>query len=91
MAIKSQFLKELAAGKLPSGDPVPNDADQDRTALPQNYAEAVRYFEARDLRIELEERSAILQFDGGLSRDTAERQAIEEILTRYDLKGPDHE
>jgi hypothetical protein len=33
-------------------------------------------------RIEFEERAAILEYDGGLSRDTAERQALREIAAR---------
>ena len=35
-----------------------------------------------DLRIEFEERAAILEYDGGLSRDDADRQALTEILER---------
>jgi hypothetical protein len=30
-----------------------------------------------------EERAAIREFDGGLSRDEAERLAVEDMLTRY--------
>lgn len=33
-------------------------------------------------RIEYEERSAFLEYDGGLSRDQAERQALQEIIER---------
>ena len=35
-----------------------------------------------DWRIEFEERAAILEFDGGLSREDADRRALEEILER---------
>ena len=35
-----------------------------------------------DWRIEYEERAAILQFDGGLSRNEADRRAFKEILER---------
>ena len=35
-----------------------------------------------DWRIEFEERAAILEYDGGLSREKAERQAFIEILRR---------
>ena len=35
-----------------------------------------------DWRIEFEERAAILEYDGGLSREKAERQAFVEILRR---------
>ena len=37
-----------------------------------------------DWRIEYEERAAILQFDGGLSRNEADRQALREIAERID-------
>lgn len=36
----------------------------------------------REWRIEYEERAAILQFDGGLSREKADSQALEEIIER---------
>jgi hypothetical protein len=35
-----------------------------------------------DWRIEFEERAAIMQIDGGLSRDEADRRAFKEILER---------
>ena len=35
-----------------------------------------------DWRIEFEERAAILEYDGGLVRDEAETQALQEINTR---------
>ena len=35
-----------------------------------------------DWRIDFEERAAILQWDGGLAREDADRQAFEEILER---------
>ena len=35
-----------------------------------------------DWRIEFEERAAILEYDGGLHRDNADRQALTEILER---------
>ena len=35
-----------------------------------------------DWRIEFEERAAILEYDGGLSRNNADRQALTEILER---------
>jgi len=35
-----------------------------------------------DWRIEFEERAAILEYDGGLSRGEADRRAFEEILRR---------
>ncbi len=35
-----------------------------------------------DWRIEYEERAAILEYDGGLTREEAERQALREITER---------
>ncbi len=35
-----------------------------------------------DWRIEYEERAAILEFDGGLTRDEADEQALSEIIVR---------
>ena len=40
-----------------------------------------------DWRIEFEERAAILEYDGGLSREDADRQAFEEILERLKRSG----
>jgi len=37
-----------------------------------------------DWRIEYEERAAILEYDGGLSREDAETQALREIVERID-------
>lgn len=36
-----------------------------------------------DWRIDWEERAAILEYDGGLSREAADRQALDEIRERY--------
>jgi len=46
------------------------------------FAQAVEYFEQQGLRYEFEERAAILEYDGGLGRDQAERQAINELFER---------
>ncbi len=35
-----------------------------------------------DWRIDFEERAAILQYDGGLSREEADQQALQEICER---------
>ncbi len=35
-----------------------------------------------DWRIEFEERAAILEYDGGLSREEADEQALSEIIVR---------
>ncbi len=42
------------------------------------------HFEQQGLRYELEERAAILEYDGGLGRDQAEKQAINELFERTD-------
>ena len=38
-------------------------------------------------RIEFEERAAILEYDGGLSRDAADERALHEIVERLKRKG----
>lgn len=53
---------------------------------------AVKYLDPADIegpadlpmewRIEWEERAAILEYDGGVNRDDAERQALQEIAER---------
>ncbi|MHC4569983.1 MAG: hypothetical protein ACYTE3_30035 [Planctomycetota bacterium] len=40
-----------------------------------------------DWRIEFEERAAILEYDGGLSRENADKQALQEILERLKTYG----
>ncbi len=42
-----------------------------------------------DWRIEFEERAAIMQYDGGLSREEADRRAFSEILERIKRLGWD--
>ena len=37
-----------------------------------------------DWRIEFEERAAILEYDGGLSRNDADKQALSEIIVRIE-------
>ena len=44
--------------------------------------ETISWIEGQGLRYELEERAAILEYDGGLSREDAEKQAINEIIER---------
>ena len=46
------------------------------------FEDAADHFDRLGYRYELEERCAILQFDGGLDRDSAERQAVEEMFLR---------
>lgn len=44
-----------------------------------------------DWRIEFEERAAILEYDGGLTREEADRRALKEILERSKGFDWDHE
>ena len=44
--------------------------------------EAISWIEEQGLRYELEERAAILEYDGGMSREEADRQAVHEITER---------
>jgi hypothetical protein len=46
--------------------------------------EAISWIEGQGLRYELEERAAILEYDGGLSRTEADSQALREIVERLD-------
>ena len=44
--------------------------------------EAISWLDEQGLRYEFEERAAILEYDGGLSRDEADSQALQEIEGR---------
>ena len=46
--------------------------------------ETICRLEEQGLRYEFEERAAILEYDGGLSRDDADRQALHEIADRIE-------
>ena len=46
--------------------------------------ESISWIEGQGLRYEFEERAAILEYDGGLRRDEADRQALREIMERID-------
>ena len=46
--------------------------------------EAISRFGELGLRYEFEERAAILEYDGGLSREEADCQAVREIAERID-------
>ena len=54
----------------------------------QTRIDASRVLSPGDLpmawRIDWEERAAILEYDGGLSREEADRQALDEIRVRYE-------
>ena len=45
---------------------------------------AIRWINGQGLRYEFEERAAILEYDGGLSREEADEQALNEIIVRMD-------
>ena len=51
--------------------------------------EAISWLEEQGFRYEFEERAAILEFDGGLSRDSADAQALIEIKHRVQNLGFD--
>lgn len=44
--------------------------------------EAISWLEGQGLRYDYEERAAILEYDGGLTREDAETQALIEIQNR---------
>ena len=44
--------------------------------------EAISWFDEQGLRYEYEERAAILEYNGGLTREDAETQALTEIAER---------
>ena len=46
--------------------------------------EAISWLDELGLRYEFEERAAILEYDGGLSREEADEQALNEIIVRMD-------
>jgi hypothetical protein len=46
--------------------------------------EAISWIEERGLRYELEERAAILEYEGGLDREAADKQALREIVKRLE-------
>ncbi len=48
--------------------------------------DAMAKIERLGLRYECEERAAILEYDGGLNRKEAEKQALQEIEERIKLK-----
>jgi hypothetical protein len=85
-------LRNLRAGKghepvnpmVDDRPPYPHQQDQDQrpdrrvSLVPRNPAEL-----STDWRIDWEERAAILEYDGGLSREEADKRAFAEILNRY--------
>lgn len=54
--------------------------------LRNNVDDAMKQIERMGLRYEYEERAAILEYDGGLNREEAERQSLQEIEERIKFK-----
>ena len=52
-----------------------------------DFDRQIQEIEQAGYRYEFEERAAILEYDGGLVRDDAEKIAAKEIINRYALKG----
>ncbi|MHA2043535.1 MAG: hypothetical protein ACYSWZ_00385 [Planctomycetota bacterium] len=68
MAVKIEIIRELVEAKSWT------DSQVSKMTTP--------YKLPMEWRIEYEERAAILEYDGGLSRDEADRRAFAEILRR---------
>ena len=47
-----------------------------------SFEETICWLEGQGLRYEYEERAAILEYDAGLSRKEADKQALQEITAR---------
>lgn len=68
MAVKIEIIRELVEAKSWT------DSQESQITTP--------YKLPMEWRIEFEERAAILEYDGGLSREEADRRALVEILRR---------
>ena len=64
---------------------VNDSADDERDDM--TVEEAISWLDEQGLRYEFEERAAILEYDGGLSRNEADAQALVEIKRRMQLLG----
>ena len=69
MAVPPPALREKLEGSIGSNGSAPTQ----------------RISEKEDVREDFEERAAIMEFDGGLSRDEAEREAWAQVSKRYRL------
>ena len=74
MAVNLEIVKELVQPKLAVIVPVIEEENQ--LSCPDDLP--------IDWRIEYEERAAILEYDGGLTREKAETQALDEILKKIE-------
>ena len=69
MAVKLEIVRKLVG------------AEQD-ISVTSPVEEAISWLDEQGLRYEFEERAAILEYDGGLSREQADKQAFTEIRNR---------
>lgn len=60
--------------------------DVDCTALDAQRLDDLQKIELAGYRVEYEERAALLEYDGGLTRDKADRRAAGEVMQRYRIK-----
>ena len=74
-------LRALRAGKHPDDGIIGPDTLAD-TRHDMTVEEAISWIDELGLRYEYEERAGILEYDGGLSREKADIQAIKEIIER---------
>lgn len=72
MAVKLEIVRKLVGAKQDIS--VTSPAKECNLARPCDLP--------MDWRVEFEERAAILQYEGGLSRNQADKQAFAEILNR---------
>jgi len=71
MAVKIEIIRQLVECFPQAG---PYDVPDEELLCPGDLP--------MDRRIEYEERAAILEYDGGMSRDKADIKAFQEILNR---------
>ena len=66
--------------------------DRLRALRANKNEEAISWIEEQGLRYEYEERAAILEYDGGMSREEADKQAFRDIVKRveYTVSGGNH-
>lgn len=69
MAVKIEIIRELVEAKSLT------DSQESQITTPYDLP--------MEWRIEYEERAAILEYDGGLRREEADRRAFVEILKRH--------
>ena len=70
MTVRLEIIKELVSSNVPKAQADASGVIISPGDLPMDW------------RIEFEERAAILEYDGGLAREEAEAQALQEIKAR---------